>query len=410
MTEMNTTAELTHGKPSVQSVRIILILGALTAFAPLATDMYLSSFPSIARDLQSDIGSVQLSLSTFFLGLAVGQLFYGPLIDRLGRRIPLLAGILLFTLASALLMLSPNITSFIGLRFLQAIGGCVGMIVSRAVIHDLFSEMEAARALSLMMVIQGVGPIMAPILGGYVLALGNWQAVFGFLVLFGLLCLLAAWRHLPETLPAAQRQRVPAGQMLRNFGRLLSKRAFIVPTLASSLALATLFAFISGSPFVFMDLYGVSQQHYGWLFGLNALGMVIASQINRLLLRRVSAQALLVAAVLVSVVAGAGLLAVSETRSLLWLMLPLLVCLSCVPLLGANGTAIAMAACDSQAGTASSIVGVLQFGIASLVSALVGILHNGTAYPMTGLIFASSLLAGVVLLFRRRRQAGPGEH
>ena len=401
MSETNTSQAFAPAKLAAQSGRITLILGALTAFAPFATDMYLSSFPSIARDLQSDVSKVQLSLSTFFLGLAIGQLFYGPLIDRFGRRKPLLAGILLFTMASALLMFSPNIQSFIGLRFLQSVGGCVGMIVSRAVIHDLFNEKEAARALSLMMLIQGVGPIVAPVLGGYVLTLGNWQAVFAFLMIFGLLCLLATFFLLPETLPPAQRRGEPFGQVLKNFGALLSRRAFIMPTLASSFALASLFAFISGSPFVFMELHGVSQQHYGWLFGLNALGMVAASQVNRMLLRRFSTQGIFDCAVIVSVTAGAFLFALSKTGSLPLFMVPLFIVLSCVPLLGANGTAIAMAACNGKAGTASSIVGVMQFGIASVVSALVGGFHNGTAYPMTGLIVASSLLAGVVLLLDR---------
>ncbi|QEM69948.1 multidrug effflux MFS transporter [Geobacter sp. FeAm09] len=388
-------------RTAVNINKITLILGMLFVFAPLSTDMYLSSFPSIAASLGCGVEQVQYSLSAFVLGLAVGQLFYGPLIDRFGRRLPLLAGVAIFTVTSLLTVWAPDIATFTGLRFLQAVGGCAGMIVSRAVITDLFDEQQAAQALSAVMLVQGAGPIAAPIIGGYIHLIGGWPAVFVSLTLFGAACFILAARGLPETLPVHDRQRQGAGHVLKAFGNLMRRREFMVPALASSLVLASMFAFISGSPFVFMGLHGVSQQQYGWLFGVNTVGMVAASQLNRLLLRRFSPRTIFIRALLVHVVAAALLLALATTTHLALLMLPLFFCLATIPVIGANAVAAAMAQSGRHAGSASSLVGVLQFGLASLVSALVSMLHNGTAYPMAAMILACGLLAGGVLLMGR---------
>ncbi|WP_188055539.1 multidrug effflux MFS transporter [Oryzomonas rubra] len=392
-----------ENKTTVNINKITLILGMLFVFAPLSTDMYLSSFPSIAVSLGCRVEQVQYSLSAFVFGLAAGQLFYGPLTDRFGRRPPLLAGVAIFTLTSLLAIWAPNIAIFTGLRLLQAVGGCAGMIISRAVIQDLFDEQQAAHALSAVMVVQGVGPIAAPIIGGYIHLVGGWQAVFVFLTLFGAACFILAARGLPETLPTRDRQRQGPGQVLKAFGNLIRQRDFMVPTLASSLILASMFAFISGSPFVFMGLHGVSQQQYGWLFGVNTVGMVAASQVNRLLLRRLSPRTIFVRALLVHIVSAVLLLAVATTTHLALLMLPLFFCLATIPVIGANAIARAMAQSGRHAGGASSLVGVMQFGLASLVSALVSMLHNGTAYPMAGMILTCGLLAGGVLVIGRRR-------
>lgn len=301
-------------------------------------------------------------------------------------------------------MFAPNIESFIGLRFLQAVGGCAGMIVSRAIISDLFDEAEGGRALSTMMLIQGVGPIVAPVLGGYLVTIAHWRAVFGFLALFGTGSLLLTFFYVSETLPSSGRRTGAIGQIAGDFGSLLSTRAFIVPALASSFALGGLFAFITGSPFVFMSLHGASPKTYGLLFGLNALGMVAESQLNRAMLRRFSASRIFSRVIMVSAGCSACLVLMSTTPSLPLLMVPLLPALACVPLLGANGIALAMSASEGKAGTASAIVGVLQFGIASVMSALVGVLHNGTAFPMTGLVFACNLAAALVFVGGCRRR------
>lgn len=382
---------------------MILTLAALTAFAPFATDMYLPGFSAIAASLGAEVSDVQLSLSAFFLGLASGQLVYGPLIDRFGRRRPLLAGIALFVAASGLLAVAPDVETFIALRFVQAVGGCAGMIIGRAVIQDLFDTQESARALSLMMVIQGVGPVLAPVLGGYLLLLAGWRAVFVFQVLFGAICMIATFTTVPETLPERARKSQSVRTVATILFGLLRTRAFVVPALASGFALGMLFAFISGSPFVFMELHGASQQAYGWLFALNAVGMIIASQLNRGLLRRLAPGRILRVACGFTVVAATALVAVSEASSLAVLMIPLVACLACIPLIAANGTAVAMSAHGGNAGSASSLIGVLQFGIAGVVSALVGAFHDGTVYPMTIGILACAVLGGVTLFFARPR-------
>jgi len=382
------------------------ILGALAAFAPFATDMYLSSFPSIARDLSAEPGQVQLTLSVFFFGLGAGQLIYGPLIDRFGRRRPLLAGIALYVLSSALVVATPNILGFVALRLLQAVGGCAGMVISRAIIGDLFEWKAAARALASLMLVQGLGPILAPILGGYILTFAGWRMIFWFLVLFGALCFAAVLLLIPETLPPEKRRREGPGRMLRVFATLLVRRDFIVPTLAGSLIIAEMFAFISGSPFVLMTLHGLNQQEYGWLFGLNAVGMTAAAAVGRILLRHFSPRQVLAVALCCVLGLAAVLVALADTPSLALLMLPLCLCLALNPLIGATSTAMAMAAGRDATGSASALIGVMQFGFASLVSALVGLLHNGTPYPMTGVILGCGLAACTVFFCGGRRTAG----
>lgn len=384
-------------------LRITLLLGLLTAFAPFATDMYLSSFPDIARHFHSDVGRVQLSLSTFIGGLAIGQLLYGPLIDRFGRRLPLLCGIALFAASSLLAIFAPGMASFVGLRALQALGGCAGMVISRAVIQDLFDTQQAARALSLMMLVQGIGPVAAPIAGGYLLAVAPWWSVFAFLTLLALVCYALTFRELPETLAVEKRQRQSLASIAKVFGLQLAEPGFLIPTLASSLTLAAMFAFISGSSFVYMTLHGVPQHLFGWLFGLNTLGMVAASQLNRFLLQRFTPRRLFIAAMLISAVAALALFTQTSAAHLWQLALPLFFCTAPIPVLGANAVAIAMAHSGKNAGSASSIVGVMQFGCAGLSAALVGLLHDGTAWPMTVTMLGCALTGLLVLILGRRQ-------
>lgn len=385
---MHTTA--LPNKP-LNKVALILTLGGLSAFAPFATDMYLASFPAIAESLGSTIGEVQYSVSTFFIGLALGQLLYAPIIDRFGRRLPLLLGVALFTVSALFAVFSPDIETFIGLRVLQAVGGCSGMIISRAIIRDLFDTNESARALSMMMMVQGIGPIAAPILGGYLYKFLGWQAVFVFLAIFGCGCLLATLKNVPETLD--EPRSINPSAIAGNFLSLAKDRSFMVPLVSGSFALSTMFAFISGSPFVFMQLYGISAEHYSWLFGMFAGGMLVAAQINTMLLKRFSPGSIFHATlVLLSVVAT--LLAALSTSENMWLFgLPLFFCIATVPITGANSTALAMAASGKNGGTASSLVGVTQFLAAGLIAGLVGLLHNDTAYPMTLTILAVAAVA-----------------
>lgn len=380
---------------------LLVLLGALGAFSPFATDTYLSGMPAIARDLGTDLAHVQLSLSSYFAGMCVGQLLYGPLCDALGRRRPLLVGVALFTLASLLLMVGQDVDTLIGGRTLQALGGCAGMIVARAVIQDLMQGREAARALTVMMMVQGLGPVLAPLVGAGLLQLAGWRSVFAFLALFGGVCWLAAWRALPETLPPPQRRPLHLVATLRTFATLLRTGAFVQPVLVAAVAMGALFAYITGSPGVMIQLHGLSQSQYGALFAANALGMIAAGRVNVRLLRTRAPGEVLCNAVWVMAGAALLMLLLSGQRSLWVVLPPLFVCIACVPLVAANGTALAMAAGRQAAGSASSLVGALQFGMAACASALVGAFENGTALPMVAVMAGCTLLAVALAWWRR---------
>lgn len=371
----------------------ILVLGAMTAVTPLATDMYLAAFPAIGADLSASAGQVQFSLSIFFIGMAFGQLIYGTLIDRFGRKLPLMAGMAVFTLSSVAMPFAPDIVTFNGLRLLQAVGACSGMVIGRAAINDLFDATKGARVLSHMMLITGLGPILAPILGGYILISWGWQAIFMALAAIAAASLFAIGFAFRETLPPEKRQPQRIGETGRTYLKLLRNRQFVLFTLVGCFALGGLFAFITGSPHVMMDLYGLSQQTYGWVFAANAVAMVIGSQINGYLLRRHPLATVLKYSLLLSVVTGAATVALSGAAHLITLMIPLTLCLANVPVVAANSTALAMAACGKDAGAASGILGVLQFGIAGLVSGLVGMMANNSPLPMTVVIAAAAMAA-----------------
>ncbi|XAW87568.1 multidrug effflux MFS transporter [Vibrio sp. CDRSL-10 TSBA] len=375
---------------------LTLVLAALAIFAPFATDMYLSGFTSIAADLNTDISNVQFSLSTFFIGMALGQLLYGPLADKYGRRIPLVIGIVIFIVSSLAIALAPNIQMFNGFRFIQAIGGCSGMVISRAIIQDVYDQKESAQALSLIMVIQGVGPIVAPILGAYILVSSSWNVIFYFLTVFGLLCLALTYKYVPESLPKEQRQSQNMASIYRGFKALLSDKSFLLPSLSGGLAVSVMFCFITGSPNILMNIYGLSQQHYSWAFSGTALLMVVMSQLNRMLLARFSPQVIFNISVFISLLAAVMLFFLRDTANIFVFMAPLALCIGLVPVVSANAMALAMSSRTKDAGSASSLIGVLQFGFAGGISALVSTMDNGTSLPMTGMILMCSACAFVL--------------
>jgi DHA1 family bicyclomycin/chloramphenicol resistance-like MFS transporter len=391
------------GRPPI---RLVVLLGAMIAVAPMSIDMYLPSLPTLERAFAADVASVQMTLAAFFVGLALGQLVYGPLSDRLGRKPPLCAGLILYVLASAGCALAPNIGSLIGLRFVQALGGCAGMVISRAVVRDLFDPRAAARVYSYLILVMGAAPILAPLAGGYLLAAAGWRAIFGVLVAFGLAVLAAAVLLLPETRP----RHAPASSPWRDYAGLLADRPFMGYALSGGIAQAGMFAYIAGSPHVFIELYGVPVRAYGWLFGLNALGIISASQVNRRLLLRWRPDEILARANVVN--AGLGLLLVAASWSrpghLLWLLVPLFGFVASLGFTQPNALASALAGQGARAGTASALYGMIQFGTATVAATLVGALHDDTARPMAAIIATCSLLALVAhhVLVRRASASG----
>lgn len=380
----------------------VIILGMVAALPPLATDLYLPAFHLLAESFAVEDGSIQVTLSVFFLGLALGQAFYGPLIDRFGRRGPLLFGIALYVFSTVLCLLTDDITDFTILRFVQALGACSGMIVGRAIVNDLFDEQESAQALSVLMMVMMAAPIAAPVLGGLILSVTTWQMIFVFMLAFGVVCGVLVWRYLPETLPAPKRKQEGLATTFADYGRLLRRRGFIVPVLVGGLAQGCMFAFITGSPFVFIRIYGVGEQAYGWLFGLIAAGLIIAAQANRAGLKRWNVHTLLGAALVLNVTAGVSLFVLSESDSLITFVIPLWFVIASIGFIGANSTAIAMARSGEDAGSGSALIGVVQFGCAFIVSGIVAAAQNGTAYPMTAAVVMCGL--GALLLWRMECQ------
>jgi MFS transporter, DHA1 family, multidrug resistance protein len=374
---------------------LALILGALSAFGPLSIDMYLPSFQAISRDLAASEAQVQLTLAVFFGGLGLGQAFYGPISDRYGRVRPLCFGLSLFVLASAACALARSIEGLVVWRFVQSIGGCAGIVIARAVVRDRFDERESARVFSLLMLVMGLAPILAPLAGGQILVLFGWRAIFWTLAAFGLLCLAAVFIVLRESLPPERRARGGTGDALRTYSRLLRDRAFMRYNLSGALVISGMFVYIFGSPFVFMQIHGVRPDHYGWLFGLNALGLIIASQLNRALLRRVAGARILSHALVVTALAGVLLIATawSGTGGLPRLLLPLFVYISSLGFVLPNVIAAALASQGDNAGSAAALLGTAQFGAGAVVGMLLGALGNGTAVPMAGLIAACGLSA-----------------
>jgi len=380
---------------------LTLMLGSLTALGPLSIDMYLPSFQAIARDLRASPAQVQLTLAVFFVALGIGQAFYGPISDRFGRRRPLCFGLALYILASAGCASARSIEALVGWRFAQALGGCAGMVIARAVVRDRFDEREAARFFSLLMLVTGLAPILAPSIGGQILILFSWRAIFWTLAGFALVGFVTATFVLPESLPPERRTEGGVATALRVYARLLRDRAFMRYALSGALVISGMFAYIFGSPFVFMQIYGVRPERFGWIFGFIALGLITASQLNRVLLARVAGARILSHALVVTAAAGVILLVMAWTRTggLAGMLGPLFVYIASLGFVLPNVIATALGPQGRNAGTASALLGTLQFGAGAIVGTLLGALGDGTAVPMAALIAACGLSALLVHRF-----------
>lgn len=386
------------------STKILVLLGALTAFAPLSIDMYLPSLPRLGEVFGASAGRVQLTLGAFFVGLSIGQLVYGPLADRFGRRRPLLAGIALYVVGSAMCALATSIDVLIVARFVQALGGCAGIVVARAVVRDLFDQQEAARAYSILLLVMGLAPILAPLGGGYLLLWFDWLAIFWFLALFGAVLLAWSALGLPETLPVDRRRIGGMGPVSRGYLELLARRRFVGYALAGGVSQAGMFAYISGSPVVLITLYGIPEQAYGWIFGANAAGLIGAAQLNRRLLRDVSSDMVLYRANAVTALLGVWLIVTAATGlgGLAGLLVGLFGYVGSLGFTQPNAMAGAMSLFPDRAGSAAAVVGSVQFAMGAVAGALVGLLYAGTPLAMAAVIAG----CGIVGLIAQRTMVG----
>lgn len=376
------------------SHRLVAILGLLTALGPLSIDMYLPSFPTVAADLGVSVSDVQLTLASYLAGLAVGQLLYGALADRLGRRGPLLAGLALYLVGSVACAAAPSLPLLIAARFLQALGGCAGMVISRAVVRDHFDVADSARLYSTLMLIMGVAPILAPLFGGQLLLVAGWRAIFWVLVAVSGALITLIYTALPESLPPTARDLRPVVQHLRAMATMLGHLRFVRLSLAGGAMLAALFAYIAGSPFVFIELYHLDPSAFAVLFGANAAGLIATSQFNRWLVPRFGVERVLRWAIRAAAVALAALAAAVWSGAGLVLIIPaIFVGIATVGLVLPNATAAAMAPYAKGAGRASAVMGTLQMVLGALTATGVSALADGSARPMAGIMAICGLAA-----------------
>lgn len=384
---------------------LIFILGLLSAIGPFSIDMYLPGFPAIAADLHTSVDRVAYSLSSFFIGICAGQLICGPLLDRFGRKIPLCTGLVLYIIASIGCFMAKSVEVLIAFRFLQALGGCVGMVAPNAIVRDIFPVNENAKIFSLLILILGVSPILAPTIGSYVISNYGWPPVFLILAVVTALILVMVIFFLPESKGPDPAYSLRPRPILTAFYQVLRQPQFHTYAFAGATASAGLFAYLAGSPYVFMELYSVSEQQYGWIFAMIAVGLIGSSQLNNLVLKKyTSAQIMRVvlvsqASVGILLVAGtaAGFLGLYTTIFLIFLFL------SCQGFTFPNSAALAMAPFTKGAGSASALMGALQMGCGAVASALVGVFFNGTAMPMVCIMAFCSLTGLAILLAGSRR-------
>ncbi|GLH96610.1 multidrug effflux MFS transporter [Phytohabitans aurantiacus] len=386
---------------------LLALLGALTAIGPLSLDMYLPALPQIADGFAVSDAGVQLSLTACLLGLALGQLLTGPLSDRWGRRRPVVAGVAAYAVASLLCAFAPSAGALVALRFAQGLAGGVGVVVARAVVRDMYSGAAAARYFSRLTLVFGLAPIAAPALGSVVLRFTSWRGVFVALALIGaLLAAAVAWR-LPETLPAQRRSAGGLTTTLSTVRLLASDRSFIVYALAQSLAFAGLFAYISGSSFVFQDVFGLPGGVFSLLFGLNAVGLVAAGQLNARLVDRYPPRRLLWIALAVGLGAAVVLLVGAALGSLALIVLALFVFVASVGMVLPNGVALALDGHGRHAGTAAAAMGAVQSTVGAVAAPLVGLAGTSSALPMAAVIAGTAALSLATVAALRHTATAP---
>jgi len=387
----------TATRPTLKPL-LLALLALLSAFTPLSIDMYLPALPVIATDLGGTAGDIQLTLSAFLIAFGFGQIFYGPAGDRFGRRPVILAGLVTYVIASIGCAFAAAAGQLVLLRLLQGLAACGGVVLARTMVRDLSEKDQAARAMSLMHACSSIAPMLAPLIGGQVLWFFGWRAIFWVLAGIGALAWIATWLRLPETLRPEYRQPLHLGSILKRYGELARHRAFMGYALTGAFQFGALFSFLSGSPFVFIERYGIEPRVFGLIFGVQVMFLTAGSLTNARFVPGVGAQRMLRAAVLVPAVIGPVMLAMglveARTGTIgLWPFLPLFVLqIAANSFIGANAMAMALQRYPHMAGTASSLMGVMQFGIGALFGAIVGQAFDGTIVPMTTAMGVAGLL------------------
>lgn len=374
---------------------LVLILGSIAALGPFTVDMYLPGFPTIAEDLGTTQKSMSYTLTSYFIGISIGQLIYGPVIDKFGRKPPLLFGLSIFSMASFGIAFSPDINTMIGLRFVQALGASVGMVASMSIVRDIFKGKEIAKMLTNIMLVMGVAPVIAPTLGSLFLNNFQWEAIFIFLFAISALVLLAVFFKLKETTGYKPEVSLNISNSLKNYWITLQNASFTKFTISGSIAMSLLFCYIASIPFIFMSYYGVSEQNFGLLFGMNAFGLIIGSQLNRFLLKRFRLIKLtnIIFVMIISVTFLLLILFYLTTISLFVFSAVIFIMMFLIGFLNPNSMALAMDNVDKNIGLASALNGSFRMAFGAFVSALIGVFYNGTPLPFIWFIFILSSIS-----------------
>lgn len=386
----------------------LLILGLLSAIGPFSIDMYLPGFDSIAHSLQTTVAHIQLSLTSFFVGIASGQILYGPLLDRFGRKIPLIVGLVIYIVTSLSCALTNSADHLIAYRFIQALGSCGGMVASRAMVRDFYGPTESAKIFSLLMLVIGVSPIVAPTVGSFVISHWDWHGIFLVLAAITTCILLAVIFFLPESKGANSDLSLMPRPIIQSYWRVFKTRQFFTYAFAGGLASSGLYAYLAGSPYIMITLYGLNEKQYGLVFALIASALIAASQLNRYLLGSYSSEAVAKVALIVQSSIGLVLAAccIAGVMNLFVMVTLIFLFLGSQGFVFPNTSALALAPFSELAGSASALLGGLQMACGALSSGLVSYLHNGTTVPMAAVMAGCATLSLFILLTGSPRPAG----
>lgn len=387
-----------------KNLSLILILGCLTAIGPFSIDMYLPGFSAIAKDLNTTVNNVSLSLSSYFIGISAGQLLYGPLLDRFGRKKPLYIGLLVYILASLCCAFVTDIDTFIALRFIQAVGSCGASVTAMTMVRDLFPVKDTPKVFAKLMLVLGLSPMLAPTIGGYVIADFGWHAVFIILTLMGIAILMAVIFALPSKYKPDASISLKPKPIIRNFIMVLRAPQFYTYAFTGAIAFAGLFTYVAGSPIIFMDIYKVDEKTYGWIFALLSVSFIGSSQLNSILLKKYTSEQLIrVALISQSIISMIFLIGVlNDVFDLYGVIAMFFLFLSCLGLSNPNTAGLALAPFSKNTGSASALMGAVQMVLGSLASIAVGIFVKDSMVPINIILLVSSSLALLVLTIGKR--------
>lgn len=384
---------------------IIWILGILTTVSPFSIDMYLPAFDQIAEEFGTTQAKVSLSIASYFIGLAVGQMVYGPLLDRFGRKRPLYFGLVIYLIASVFCMQSRSTEALVVWRFVQALGGCVAWVGAMTMVRDFFPVEESSRIFSLLVLILGMSPLLAPTFGGFIATALGWQWIFVFLCIIVVLILILVYFYLPEGHAPDPSISLKAGPILATFTSILKHPQFYTYTFAGSFSFATLFIYVAGSPVIFMQMYDLQPQVYGGIFALLSVSFIGGSQLNILLVRKYSSARIFYTALVIQFIANIlflifawnGWLGLYSTIGMFFIVL------GCIGIINPNASALALAPFSKNAGSASALLGFTQIGVAALASSGVGLFDSSDMRPIVFMLAATSLVAFVILFIGQKK-------